>query len=145
MPSLSARRSDAFPIQARPLRDRCSAARSGLSRKTGQRLCDLAVLATSAAFAVPVGELIARSRRSPYVAFARQSAMYIAHVCFGLSFSEVGHSFGRDRTTAAHACRLVEERRDDPAVDAVLASLESACATVRTRLAAPVAAKRVRS
>jgi chromosomal replication initiation ATPase DnaA len=116
--------------------NRCRSARSGLSRKTGQRLCDLVVLATAVAFAVPVGELIATSRRPPYVAFARQSAMYLAHVAFGLTYSEIGQAFGRDRTTAAHACRLIEERRDDPSIDAMLATLESACAALRCRLGA---------
>jgi chromosomal replication initiation ATPase DnaA len=111
------------------------------SRRTSQRLCDLVALATAAAFAVPVGELVAASRRPPYIAFARQSAMYLAHVTFGLSYSEVGRAFGRDRTTAAYACRLIEERRDDPAVDAVLGSLESACGALRRRLSAPVQAQ----
>jgi hypothetical protein len=35
--------------------------------------------------------------------------------------------FCRDRTTAAYACALVEERRDDPAVDRVLDTLEGLC------------------
>ena len=106
--------------------------------RTVWRLCDAAALATAAAFAVPVGELQAATRRSPYVALARQSAMYLSHVAFGVNLSAVGRAFGRDRTTAAHACRLIEDRRDDPAVDAVLASLESACRGLRGRLAAPV-------
>jgi tellurite resistance protein len=104
------------------------------SRRAAQRLCDAALVATAAAFAVPVGELIASSRRSYTAAFARQSAMYLAHVSFGLSFSEIGRAFGRDRTTAAHACRLIEDRRDDPAVDAVLGQLESACCALRRRM-----------
>jgi chromosomal replication initiation ATPase DnaA len=94
--------------------------------------------ATAAAFALPLGELVAPTRRSPYAAFARQSAMYLAHVVFGLSFTEIGRGFDRDRTTAAHACRLVEDRRDDPAVDSVMSSLESACAILRRRFAAAV-------
>jgi len=126
------------PRDARPLWDRHDAARPGPSARTAQRLCDVVALATAAAFAVPVGELIAVSRRSAYVAFARQSAMYLAHVTLGLSYSEVARAFGRDRTTAAHACQLIEERRDDPAVDAVLGSLEDACGTLRRRLTAPV-------
>jgi hypothetical protein len=60
--------------------------------------------------------------------------MYLAHVTLGLSYSEIGRAFGRDRTTAAHACRLVEERRDDPAIDAMLTSLESVCSTLRAGL-----------
>lgn len=57
--------------------------------------------------------------------------MYLARVCFGATFSEIGRVFGRDRTTAAHACRLVEERRDDPRLDAMLERLEHACAAAR--------------
>lgn len=108
------------------------------SPHTARRLCDAAALATAAAFAVPVGELQAATRRSAYVAFARQSAMYLAHVAFGVNLSAVGRAFGRDRTTAAYACRQIEDRRDDPAVDHVLASLESACRALRGRLTAPV-------
>jgi chromosomal replication initiation ATPase DnaA len=64
--------------------------------------------------------------------------MYLAHVSFGLNYAEVGRAFGRDRTTAAYACRLIEERRDDPAVDAVLGSLENACGMLRRRLSAQI-------
>lgn len=103
-----------------------------------QRLCDVALVATASAFALPVGELIATTRRSHYAAFARQSAMYVSHVAFGLSFTEIGRAFGRDRTTAAYACRLIEERRDDPAIDAVIAPLENACGALKLRLSAPV-------
>jgi hypothetical protein len=126
-------------IEARPLWSQLGGP-SGprISARTARRLCDAAAFATAAAFAVPVGELHAATRRSSYVAFARQSAMYLAHVSFGVSLSDVGRSFGRDRTTAAHACRLIEDRRDDPAVDAVLGSLECACRTLRLRLSAPV-------
>jgi len=121
------------PLDARPP---WREAAPRLSRPSAQRLCELVALATAAAFAVPVGELAASSRRSSYIAFARQSAMYLAHVSFGLSYSEVGRGFGRDRTTAAHACQLIEDRRDDPAVDAVLGSLENACGMLRRRLGA---------
>jgi len=126
------------PPQARPLWTKQSGRPPNVSAKTAQRLCDLAAIATAAAFAVPVGEIGASSRRSSYVALARQSAMYLAHVAFGLTYSEVGRAFGRDRTTAAHACRLIEDRRDDAAIDAVLGALESACATLRRRLDAAV-------
>ena len=121
-------------IEARPLWP--EGARPSL--KTAQRLCDLAATATAAAFALPVAEVQAATRRAPYVAFARQTAMYLAHVAFGLSYGEVGMAFGRDRTTVAHACSLVEERRDDPAVDAVLGPLEMACGMLRRRFTAEV-------
>ena len=116
----------------------CIPGRPAVSARTARRLCDTAALATAAAFALPIGELLAPTRRSSYVAFARQSAMYLSHVAFSVSLSEVGRAFGRDRTTAAYACQTVEDRRDDPAVDAVLSSLERACGNLRRRLAAPV-------
>lgn len=59
-------------------------------------------------------------------AFARQVAMYLAHTRLGLPFAHVGACFGRDRTTAAHACRTVEERREDPQIDAILDNMERA-------------------
>ncbi len=122
-------------IEARPLWQESN---PRVSRRTARRLCEAAAFAAAAAFAVPVGELHAATRRSSYVAFARQSAMYLSHVAFELPLGEVGRAFGRDRTTAAHACRLIEDRRDDPAVDAVLAALENACRALRRRLGAPV-------
>jgi hypothetical protein len=125
-------------IEARPLWLTRGPARFKPSRKSAQRLCDLAILATAAAFGVPPGEVCAATRRAPSIAFARQSAMYLAHIAFGLSYSEIGLAFGRDRTTAAYACRLIEDRRDDPAVDAVLGLLEDACGALRRRLTAPV-------
>ncbi len=87
-------------------------------------VCATVEFAVAAAFAIPVGKLRAASRGNASIAFARQSAMYLAHVALGLSFTAVGRAFGRDRTTAAHACRLVEGRRDDPRLDATLGALE---------------------
>ena len=84
--------------------------------------------AVAAAFAVPADQLRASSRRTAGVAFARQSAMYLAHVALGLSLSTVGRIFHRHHTTAAHACLLVELRRDDPAIDRLLDMLEGICA-----------------
>jgi chromosomal replication initiation ATPase DnaA len=64
--------------------------------------------------------------------------MYLAHVGFGLRYGAIGAGFGRDRTTAARACRLVEERRDDPSVDALLGALEGIFGVFRRRIAEPV-------
>lgn len=58
------------------------------------------------------------------VALARQVAMYLAHVGCGLSMTAAGRLFGRDRTTVAHACLIVEDRRDDPLFDRALDLLE---------------------
>ena len=101
------------------------------------RLCRLVEAAVAATFAVPVKELRAASRGRADIAFARQTAIYLAHVGLGLSYSAIGRQFGRDRTTAAHACRLVEERRDDPATDRLLHLLEGLCADIARAMPAP--------
>ena len=92
-------------------------------------------LRVAAAFAIPVAEMQASTRRSAAVAFARQSAMYLARIMLGLNLTEIGHVFGRDRTTVAHACRVVEERRDEPGVEALLSRLEQDCAMLGQPLA----------
>jgi chromosomal replication initiation ATPase DnaA len=78
------------------------------------------------AWNVPIGELRSPTRRRAPVAQARQVAMYLTHVIYGFSLSAVGRHFGRDRTTAAHACRMVEDRRDDENFDMLLDRLEHA-------------------
>ena len=77
-------------------------------------------------FAVADAELWSPKRGSPRAAYARQAAMYLAHVGCGLNLSEVGRLFVRDRTTVAHACNLIEQRREDPVLDRSLDLLESA-------------------
>ena len=81
--------------------------------------------AMSRAYAVPSRDLWSRTRGSPAAAFARQVAMYLTHVAFGLSLTEVGHVFARDRTTVAHACALIEDMRDEPRFDRSLELLEA--------------------
>lgn len=43
--------------------------------------------------------------------------MYLVHVEASYSLIHTGILFGRDRTTVAHACALVEDRRDDKLFD----------------------------
>lgn len=76
------------------------------------------------------------------VALARQVAMYIAHVGYGLSLTEVGDLFERDRTTVAHACGVVEQRRDDTCFDEAMQLLDLVIRVLNgarpaTRYAAP--------
>jgi chromosomal replication initiation ATPase DnaA len=51
--------------------------------------------------------------------------MYLARVALGLTFSDAGLLFGRDRTTVSHACRRVENLRDDAGFDALLDTMET--------------------
>jgi chromosomal replication initiation ATPase DnaA len=86
--------------------------------------------AVAAVFEVDLRHLEGTTRGSTHTAFARQVAMYLAHVVCGLSLTQVGRLFARDRTTAAHACRRVEDRRDDPEFDRRLEHLERAVASL---------------
>ena len=76
------------------------------------------------AFLVDAVDLHRSTRGRAPVAFARQVAMYITHVGLGLTLTDVGTAFGRDRTTVRHACRSIEDRRDEPAFDRTLDLLE---------------------
>lgn len=75
-------------------------------------------------FAVPHEALRASTRGRADVARARQVAMYICHTTLAFSLTAVGELFDRDRTTVGHACRLVEDLRDDADFDMMVACLE---------------------
>jgi chromosomal replication initiation ATPase DnaA len=85
--------------------------------------------------AVAQAALWRSTRGSPAEAFARQIAMYLAHVGLGLNLTAVGRLFGRDRRTVAHACAVVEDRRDAAALDRVLDLLEGALRLLAQRQA----------
>jgi chromosomal replication initiation ATPase DnaA len=70
-------------------------------------------LAVTRVFDVDHRALEQVSRGIAKVALARQVAMYLAHVGCGLSLTAAGSLFGRDRTTVAHACLIVEDRRNN--------------------------------
>ncbi|WP_377846441.1 helix-turn-helix domain-containing protein [Bosea sp. UC22_33] len=104
---------------------------AALRDAAGARLAEAAIVA---AIRIPLTGLRAASRGRKSIALARQTAMYLAHVAFGLSLTRVGICFGRDRTTVRHACALIEDRRDDPALEFGLAALEVALLATMTRL-----------
>ncbi len=81
--------------------------------------------AVSMVYSIERGILDHPTRGRSRVAFARQVAMYLAHVAFGLTLTTVGRAFRRDRTTVSHACALVEDARDDPEIDRTLELLEA--------------------
>lgn len=81
-------------------------------------------LAVAGVFGVDNDALEQTNRGIARVALARQVAMYLAHVGCGLSLTAAGRLFGRDRTTVAHACLIIEDRRDDPMFDRALDLLE---------------------
>jgi chromosomal replication initiation ATPase DnaA len=84
----------------------------------------LARQAVAFAFDERVEEIAAPTRRTRAAAYARQTAMYLSHVAFGMSLGRVALAFGRDRSTVAHACRVIEDRREDDDFDDCLDRLE---------------------
>lgn len=68
--------------------------------------------------------MLACRRGSAEVARARQVAMYLLHTALSVPYGEVAAMFGRDRTTVSHACRTIEDLRDDPMHDELLLRLE---------------------
>lgn len=92
-------------------------------------------VAVATAFGLEPKALKIATRGPARAAFARQTAMYLAHVGCGLSLTEVGRAFGRDRTTVAHACGVVEDRRDEAEFDRMLTHLENAVTALIEALA----------
>ncbi|MGX5665568.1 chromosomal replication initiator DnaA [Rhizobium daejeonense] len=76
------------------------------------------------------GSAKSRGDRRRMVCHVRQIAMYVCHVALQMPLSEIGDAFGRDRTTVAHSCHVVEDRRDDPGFDAFVASVERLAETL---------------
>jgi len=99
---------------------------SGRDRPAGDQgaaalVVDMVALATQ----MPRSEISGLGRRGRGAVRARQIAMYLAYVVFQWPLGRVGAAFGRDRTTAGHACRQVEDLRDDRTYDDLLERLEA--------------------
>jgi chromosomal replication initiation ATPase DnaA len=78
----------------------------------------------AAAFEVEPALLRLPTRGNKRIALARQVSMYMAHVCCGMCFTDIGRAFARDRSTVAYACHLIEQRRDDREFDRAVELLE---------------------
>lgn len=96
------------------------------SLKADRARAQLARQIAAYSFGVPVEILGGPTRGGAEAAFARQVAMYLAHIGFEMSLGRVGAAFGRDRSTVAHACHIVEDRRDDRVFDALMDEMEAA-------------------
>ncbi len=75
---------------------------------------------------LPPNLLYEPDRGGAAVAAARQMALYLAHVGCGLTLAQSGRLYGRERTTAAHACAVIEDRREDSGFDRLICVLEAA-------------------
>jgi chromosomal replication initiation ATPase DnaA len=91
-----------------------------------RRDVDLVEQVVLRAFNLELHSLRLPSRGRAEIALARQVAIYVLHVHLGLSLTASARAFGRDRTTAAHACQKVEDSRDSRRFDRVLSEIETA-------------------
>jgi hypothetical protein len=127
-------------IPAAPERRTLEAPPAGVprARRRSERnveLCECMIDIAAALFNVSSRELRQPGRCSLPVARVRQVAMYVAHCVLGLSMSEVGRGFGRDRTTVLHACHLIEDMRDDREFDSIILLTERiAVAALKSRV-----------
>jgi len=87
---------------------------------------DAVLRCVAAAFGLSMRAITTARRAQARAVFARQVGMYLLHVVFSLNPQLIGGLFGKDRSTVAHACQRVEDRRDDAAFDAFLHDLELA-------------------
>jgi chromosomal replication initiation ATPase DnaA len=97
-----------------------------IERAAESAACCVAELLVAAVYSVPLPALRAPHRGPARIAFARQLAMYLAHVAMGEPLWVVAAHFGRDRSTVAHACARIEDEREDAALDQRLGGLEAA-------------------
>ncbi|KQT71043.1 hypothetical protein ASG54_20865 [Aureimonas sp. Leaf460] len=86
--------------------------------------CRLAREIASAVLCVPVEEIARPNRSAAETCKARHLAIYLAHVVFQVSLGAIAVHFGRDRTSVAHAVRRIEDGRDLPAFELLVARLE---------------------
>nr|WP_092180935.1 helix-turn-helix domain-containing protein [Devosia sp. YR412] len=101
-----------------------------------QRSCDQVIALVSQHKRVPSRLLVHAGRGRNAASRARQLAMYLAHVIYGRTLAEIGHAFGRDRTTVSYACARIEDLRDDPCFDAEVCALEQRLETTMAAEAA---------
>ena len=103
--------------------------------EAAMEMCECLIDIAAAFFSISSKYLRTSGRSSMAASRVRQVAMYIAHVVLGLTQTEVGRGFGRDRTTVTHACQVVEDLRDDLEFDQIVLKFELiAHAAFRNRL-----------
>lgn len=92
---------------------------------------NLVLLVVSCMMNIPRKALLQANRGTAEISLARQTAMYLMHTVLSRSYHDVSDYFGRDRTTVSHACRLVEDLRDDSEYEKQVTQMEELLTTSR--------------
>jgi chromosomal replication initiation ATPase DnaA len=98
------------------------------ARAADRERTQLVVLMVAWAFNMPPARVMDGSGKAERL--ARGIAVYVARTVYDMSLSRLAFAFGRDRSSIASACELIEDRRDDPAFDRWMEALERAAASM---------------
>jgi len=90
-----------------------------------QLFAQLVIAAVGLEFGIPHTLIDNRTKGTSRAAFGRQLAMYLLNVVYDVNLSRVARVFNRDRSTASHACHVIEDQREDPMLDAKICRLET--------------------
>lgn len=104
----------------------------------------LAAALTAYALGLKAEPLLSSQRGRPIEARARHIAIYLTHAARGMSLARVARAFGRDRSTVAYACHLIEDKRADRDFDDWLEQLSMGLSSVVLLSKAPAVAGRSR-
>ena len=100
------------------------AGQPGLQNRPAGVAARFVVRLVACALQVNESRLLTSQRGTAQIARARQIAMYLLHTSLSIPYADVAAMFDRDRTTVSHACRTVEDLRDDPMHDDLIVKLE---------------------
>lgn len=96
----------------------------GQTGLTPRAVCQSVRLLTAEYLFVGADRIGFRRERRRIACHIRQIAMYVCHVALRMTMKSIGEGFGRDRSTVAHACAAVEDRRDNRDFDEFVSAVE---------------------
>ncbi len=96
----------------------------------------------ASAFELTSERLLRVDRGSASANRARQISIYLMHTVLSFPLVKIARVYKKDRTTIGHACRVIEDLRDNPAFDDKIIELEEIVQTA-LRLASYIPEKGV--
>ena len=76
------------------------------------------------------GDLLKFERGKSGIIRARQIAVYLMHTTLSFTYTQIANVYGKDRTTISHACRLIEDLRDESDFDYKMVEYEATISIV---------------
>jgi len=76
-------------------------------------------------FSVPESGIFCAGKGTSERSYTRHIAMYMMYCVYGTTKTRIAEVFGRHSSTVSHACKVIEDQRDDPVFDGKLIDLEN--------------------